>query len=51
MGRRAIDAVVDGDIEPGRQQSFIRRRIDELTKELDRMKQLLSNDAREDAQG
>ena len=48
MGRRAQGAAAGGgDIEPVRQQSFLRRRIEELTRELDRMKQLLSKDARE----
>jgi hypothetical protein len=49
MGRRAQGAA-GGDVEPGRQQSFLRRRIEELTEELDRIKQLFAKDDREGAE-
>ena len=47
-GRRARGAA-DGDIEPGRRQGFLRKRIEELAQELARMKQLLSKDAQDGA--
>ena len=50
MGRRTIDDPSGGDVTPRRRQAFLRQRIEELTAELDRMNQLLSEDSREGAQ-
>ena len=50
MGRRAINDPAASDVTPRRRQAFLRRQIRELTKELDRVNQFLSEDSREGAQ-
>ena len=50
MGRRAIDDPAGGDVTPRRRQAFLRRRIEELTAQLDRVNRLFSGGSRDGTQ-
>jgi hypothetical protein len=45
MGWRAIEDAAGNDVTPRRQQAFLRRRIGDLTAQLDRVNQLFSGDS------
>ena len=45
MGRRASQDLPSSDVTPRRRQAFLQRRIRELTTQLDRVNQLLSDDS------
>ena len=45
IGQRAIDDPAASDVTPRRTQTFLRRRIKEMTAQLDRINQLLSEDS------
>jgi hypothetical protein len=48
MDSRAFDDAARGDVTPRQRQSFLRRRIGELKAELDRMRELLSEDSQDE---
>lgn len=50
MGWRTIEDPAGEDVTPRRQQAFLRRRIRELTAQLDRLNQLFSSDSRDGTQ-
>ena len=48
MGSRAFDDGAGDDLTPRQRQSFLSRRIGELKAELDRMRELLSEDSQDE---
>jgi hypothetical protein len=50
MGWRDVDDPVADDLPPRQRQAFLRRRIQDLTAQLDRLKRLHSDDSAEDDQ-